>query len=231
MPMTEARAAHVRTQLHQRIAAIAGMRSSLDHRQLVEGIDEVVGGTVSFTQAVEPEEGPTFEEEEEPAGFVSSALSAIGWARWSYLSKLIVGFSFLLLFGEAAGRVARSLLDQPARAFGLGFVALCVLPVASTAAMITLLPLPLGVLGWLAFGVLLYGAQILAAQALGDQILRSLRPGALGSPYISMAVGLAPIVLLSYLPWIGTLSWLAATIAGVGALWIGTRRLSIASAS
>ena len=41
MPMTEARAAHVRTQLHQRIAAIAGMRSSLDHRQLVEGIDDI----------------------------------------------------------------------------------------------------------------------------------------------------------------------------------------------
>ncbi len=41
MPMSEARAADVRNQLHQRIAAIAGLRSNLDHRQLVEGIDDI----------------------------------------------------------------------------------------------------------------------------------------------------------------------------------------------
>jgi hypothetical protein len=41
MPMSEARAADVRNQLHQRIAAIAGLRSNLDHRQLVQGIDDI----------------------------------------------------------------------------------------------------------------------------------------------------------------------------------------------
>jgi hypothetical protein len=38
-----------------------------------------------------------------------------------------------------------------------------------------------------------------------------------------MMVGLVPLVLLGSLPWLGVLVWLTATLAGVGALWMGLR--------
>jgi HPt (histidine-containing phosphotransfer) domain-containing protein len=41
MALTEARAAHIRADLHQRIAAIAANRASLNVRQLVETVDDI----------------------------------------------------------------------------------------------------------------------------------------------------------------------------------------------
>lgn len=194
-------------------AAVAGDLSYQAHAAMPE-LDEVVAGEVTFTQKIEQDE------EEAPPTLLQRLTGFTLWTLWSYGSQLLVGFAFLALGGEAAGRVARGLLDQPARAAGLGFVLTAALPVASLLAIVTLLPLPLGVLGLLGFGVLLYAGQLLAAQAVGDLILRRMRPEALGNPYISMAVGLAPLVLLGQLPWLGTLQWLVATVCGAGALWM-----------
>lgn len=178
-------------QLHLREGARIGGNLDYEAPAPIDGLDGIVSGAVTFTQKVEPVDDDT---PKEAPSFLSRAMTATAWMIWSYGSKLLVGFTFLLLGGATAGRVARALVDQPARALGLGFVTLCVLPVASTVAVATVLPLPLGLLGLLAFGVALYAGQIIAAQALGDLILRRLQPGALGSPYISMAVGLVALI-------------------------------------
>jgi cytoskeletal protein CcmA (bactofilin family) len=191
----------------------------------VDGLESLVAGTVTFTQQLELDEEA--EVEPAPPSVLSRVVSWTLWTGWTYGSLLLVGFVFLGLGGEPAGRVARVLGEQPARALGVGFVVMSVLPVASLVAMALILPLPLGVLGLLVLAVALYAGQLFAAQALGDQIVRTLQPGALGNPYISMAVGLVPLVLLGLLPWLGTLVWLAATLAGVGGLWMGLRRRSM----
>ena len=123
----------------------------------------------------------------------------------------------------AAAGVGRELADRPGASLGLGFVAACVLPVASTLALVTIVPFPLGILGWTAFFVLLYVAQLFAAQAVGDAILKRARPEAVGSPYVSLAVGLVPLVLLVAVPWVGSLAWVLATLAGLGALTLRLR--------
>ena len=127
------------------------------------------------------------------------------------------------LGGTAAGRIGRVLLQQPGRSLGVGFLALFVVPMLSFLAIFLIIPMPLGFLGLAGFAAGLYVAQVFTAQALGDQILRRFRPGALGSPWVSMAVGLVPLVLLAAFPWVGTLVWLVATCLGLGAAWVALR--------
>lgn len=198
-------------------AAIGG-DLTYDAPQPTPGVEGAVNGSVRFTERVleveEVEAEPTVAE-----GLFSQAL----WTTWSYLAHLLVGFVFLGLGGTAAGRIGRVLREQPGRSLGLGFLAVMAVPVLSMLAIALVIPMPLGFLGLAGFVAGLYVAQVFTAQALGDQILRRFRPGAIGSPWVSMAVGLAPLVLLSALPWFGTLIWLVATCLGLGAAWVALR--------
>ena len=172
----------------------------------------------------EPADEDDADDEDEGAAWMGWAL----WTGWSFISKLIVGTVLLLLGGAAAGRVGRVLRERPVQALGRGLVGLVLVPMASLVACCLVIPLPLGVLGFLLFGTLLYVGQIIAAQALGDEILRRFRPGALGRPVVSMGVGLLPLVLLASLPWVGGLVWLLATMLGAGSLWLWSRELNAA---
>lgn len=185
-----------------------------------EGLEALGAQSVAYTEQIEPVE--------EPPSAGGRIVGWVMWTSWSYLSKLLVGFAALALGGPTVAQIGRTLREKPAESLGFGFVLACVLPVASTLAIVTILPLPLGIVGWMVFGILMYAAQILAAQTVGDLILRQIRPGALGSPYVSMAVGLAPLVLIVSLPWLGSLAWLVATLGGLGALWLTLRRPTLA---
>jgi cytoskeletal protein CcmA (bactofilin family) len=202
----------------------AGVGGDLDYtaQSAVSGLDDIVGGTVTFTQAVEETETPEVE--------TSSALGDAWWwgvwTVWEYATKLAVGAVLLLLGGAAASRVGRTLVEDPGRSLGLGFTVSSVALVASTVALATVVLFPLGALGLTALFVALYVGQLAAAQALGDVLLRRFRPEAFGSPIVSLAVGLLPLVLASALPWVGWLAWYVATMFGIGAAWMQLRSLA-----
>ena len=177
--------------------------------------DEVVGGSVSWTQ-VDAEES----HEHRPSMFGALALWAL-FTGWSYASKLVTGVALLLLFGTAG--VSRMLQDKPAQSLGYGVAGFLLLPMASLMAMAFIIPLPLGVLGLIVFGLGLFLCQLFAAQALGERILAKLRPGRTGAPALALAVGLVPLVFFSSLPWVGFLVWYIATVMGAGALWLRVR--------
>jgi cytoskeletal protein CcmA (bactofilin family) len=205
-------------------AAVAGTLT-YESPKPAANVDRLNASEVTFTLAEEDEDEEDDQPRvEAPPPLLSRLASFSVWTVWGYVSKLLVGFAFLAVGGRAAGRVARTLVDQPGRTLGLGFVVTCVVPVASILAMVLLLPLPLGVLSLIGLAVALYAGQVLTAQAIGDLVLKRLRPEALGSPYVSMAVGLIPLVLVSWIPWLGVIAWFAASVGGIGALWLATRR-------
>ncbi len=160
--------------------------------------------------------------EEEP-GFVSGVMSWGFWRTWSWSSRLMVGGLLLVLGGKGAGRVARTLVAQPSKSLGIGFVGATSLLFCSLFALVTIVGFPVGVVGLALLGLALYVTQLVAAQALGDLLLKRFRPEAWGSPFLSMAIGLVPLVLLYPLPWVGWAAWLLATMAGLGATWLHLR--------
>lgn len=182
------------------------------------GVDDATEGAIDWTESVDEEP-----EEVEEHGLMEGVAGWWLWLGWGFFSKLIVGAAVLMLGGASAGRVGRVLRERPAQSLGFGMAGMILVPLLSVLACIMVVPLPLGVLAMMAFGALLYVGQLISAQALGDEILRRFRPGALGRPMISMSVGLLPLVLLSALPWLGDMVWFLATMMGAGALWLWSR--------
>lgn len=212
----------------------------LDAGSLALGSDAALAGDLTYTSAHEASIDErasvagrtTFElvEEDDLELTIEEEPSLLGrmfgetlWLGWTYLGALSVGFAGLFLMGPAASRPARALLARPGPALGLGFVVACVLPVASMMAIATIVPLPLGVIGLVAWAVGMYLAKIVAGQALGDAMLTRIQPGSVGSPYVSLAVGLLVLSVAMALPYVGTLVWIAAVVAGLGGMWAAFR--------
>jgi len=209
--------------------------------EVTSGVDAFVDGDVSWTEGNASDtsvhgarfdgagsDGASSDEASSDAGTspLAASLSWALWTGWSLIGKLIVGAVLLLLGGGAAARIGRLLGERPSQSLGFGVAGFVLLPAASLVACAMLIPLPLGLLGLLTFVALLYISQLIAAQALGDVILRRFRPDALGAPLVSMAVGLIPLVLLSSLPGVGALVWFVATALGGGAIGLWLRELA-----
>ena len=201
--------------------------------------ENYVAGTVTFTEQVADDEivvhigdGGTIDwgHHEHPHDDRSWAARTFAdltewtsWRMWGYLSKLLVGFALFALGGVAAESMAHKLREQPAESLGIGFVTMVGMPIASALCIVTIIPIPLGLLGFFAWGALMLLGQVVVAQTIGDLILRQFRPDALGSPYISLAVGLVPLVVLLGMPWLWFMTNVGAAMAGMGAIVMAIR--------
>jgi len=180
-----------------------------------------IAGDVKFTKQVIKIEVEEVEEEE--PGLLSGLFFGLIWKGWMYAASLMVGFLGLFLGGAAAARPGRVLKENLAPVIGVGFVVFCMVPVLSTMAVVTIIPMPLGVIGFMLYAVGIYVARLVAGQALGDIILSVAMPDKVPTPYLSLAVGVAVLAIAISIPYLGTLVWLGAVIAGFGGLAMAIR--------
>ncbi len=145
------------------------------------------------------------------------------WNGWWLLSSFIVGAVALAIGGEKARRPAARLAEQPALGLGFGFVVAVVFPAAAILAMILLVTIPLALLTLALYVAAGYLARLVAAQTVGDWLLRTARGGLEPSAYASLALGLVLFYILIQIPYVGFLIWLAAIIGGLGGIFLATR--------
>jgi hypothetical protein len=106
---------------------------------------------------------------------------------------------------------------------GFGFVVAVVFPAVAILAMILLVTIPLGVLALALYFAAAYLARLVAAQTVGDWLLRTARTGVEPSAYASLALGLVLFYVLTQIPYVGFLIWLAALVGGLGGIFLATR--------
>jgi len=168
---------------------------------------------------------PREDSEDDEGARAGSWFSIFGWLwdAWWLLSSFLVGAIALLVGGEAARRPAARLTEQPALGLGFGFVVAVVFPAASILAVILLATIPLGLIGMAVYLAAAYLARLVTAQTVGGWLLRRLRGGKPSSAYASLALGLVLFYLLTQIPYVGFLIWLAAVVAGLGGIFLATR--------
>jgi len=146
------------------------------------------------------------------------------WSSLWLLGSFIVGALALAIGGDAARRPARCLAEQPALGLGFGFVVAVVLPAAAILAVILVITIPLGAIAFALYFVAVYLARLVTAQTVGDRLLRLARGGAESSAYAALAIGIVLFHFLTRIPYVGFLIWLAAIVAGLGGIFLATRR-------
>ena len=139
------------------------------------------------------------------------ALHAVGF---------VASFLFGLLVYSLAPRLLRFELSTARQFFGalgVGFVALVATPVAIALVALTLVGIPIAVLGLFTWLTAIYMAEIVVACAVGRRLLPPREPGlfAFGR---SLLAGLAVIVVAQHVPFVGVPVFAVVILVGLGML-------------
>jgi cytoskeletal protein CcmA (bactofilin family)/predicted anti-sigma-YlaC factor YlaD len=160
--------------------------------------------------------GKTNIEAPQPAPSKYSRLSFYVWQTIWLAAAFLAGLVLFWLvpgFSRARFDNAKDLLVSA----GLGCIALIAAPVAAIIAMITLVGLPLGLIGLSVWILGIYLAKIIVAGFLGRSLLTNIGDAQPAIPLVLLA-GLVPVFIAINLPFIGGLINFLLIILGLGTL-------------
>jgi hypothetical protein len=183
-------------------AQVTGDVRSRPEAQIGSGAD--VGGTVG---------GVDFER-------VDDAFAAARFGVWFAISisALILVFLFVWLFPRGADATVLAGRSRTGAAVGWGLLLFFGLPIISILLLVTLVGIPLGIVLLLAIAPIYALAYTVAAYFLGRRIIGPPR-----SRFLAALVGIAVLRILALIPFVGGLTWFAATVFGLGLLLVAAR--------
>lgn len=182
-------------------AAIGG---NLRYDGDLEGDTGVVAGDVTRDRTLGPQIAPSFQ----PLG---SALFAV----YALVTNLLLGAALLGLFPRFSAAVADRVATDPLRSGLTGAGVLVGVPLLLTALAITIVGLPLGLVGALLFALLAWVAVVYGRFAVAAWLLSRVD---VTNRWLALVVGLAGAAALVRLPYVGGLSNLVLFLLGLGAL-------------
>jgi len=133
----------------------------------------------------------------------------------SFLGFLVAGIVALWLFRSSSSRAVGSILRKPVRSFLVGFLTVIAFPAAVLLLAMTLVGLPLAVVGLLIGGIAFILGPVPAVTALGNRVLLN-RGGLFGAFVVGASLWGIAIWLI---PVVGGFVYLIGSIWGIGA-WV-----------
>ncbi|MBM3134449.1 MAG: hypothetical protein FJZ89_04005 [Chloroflexi bacterium] len=151
----------------------------------------------------------------------------LGWLR-----AFLLGAALLLLWPKRTSAVTAMLQARPWWSLGWGVLLLLLTPLAILIVCLTVIGLPIGLIGLALYLAMLYASQIFVGLWLGRWVLAWLQRTAKwtqvpGFDFWALAIGLAIIWIVRALPiplW-SVLLGLAIIFFGLGALWLTWQRI------
>jgi len=181
---------------------------------LTRATGSAVGGTITRFKATEhvqtavPDVGAVFRR-----GFAVTLLSL--------LSMLLTAVVLVLIFPQIIHRATEVAVREPLRTFVVGLIASIVVPVVLVALTITVVGIPLAILGGVAWLLACLLALPLAAYYTGSLILSKSTDSAVWI----MLGGSAVLLVLMLIPLVNVLVWLVSMWFGLGILLMHVPRL------
>ncbi|MGI8803294.1 MAG: hypothetical protein ACR2KV_14205 [Solirubrobacteraceae bacterium] len=145
---------------------------------------------------------------------------AVAFGFWAVvtISFLIGGLLLVLLFPRGADAAVRAVRASRGAVILSGVLLLILLPIVGVVLLITVVGIPLGIGLLLLLGPLYAIAYIASGFLLGRRIIKS------GGRVAAFLVGMLILRVLALIPVAGALISLIATIVGLGALFVASRR-------
>jgi hypothetical protein len=155
---------------------------------------------------------------------VDDAFAAARFGVWFAfsISALILVLLFVWLFPRGADATVLAGRSRTGAAVGWGLLLFFGLPIISILLLVTLVGIPLGIALLLAIAPIYALAYTVAAYFLGRTIIRPPR-----SRFLAALVGIIVVRILALIPFVGGLTWFAATVFGLGLLLVAARALNV----
>lgn len=136
-----------------------------------------------------------------------------GWFVYVLLAFAFTATMLSLLFPQLLRSVSEQAITRPWRVLLAGFLSMFVVPVVLFVCAMTVVGIPLAVLGGIAWLLILSLSGLFFAYYIGRLVLRSAR-----HTVLTMLAGVAVVTVAYFIPVLGFLVWLAS-------LWFGTGML------
>ena len=175
-----------------------------------------VGGDVVSSKAPQVDPGATVDGDTRTVRFSFRALGVVFWLAWWVavtISLLVIGMVLLAVVPAAMAAAYRVARHEAVPALGWGLLVAVVLPVASVLVMLTIVGIPIGLLGLLSLVLLYAVGYVVGALAVGRLMVKE--PA---SRYLAFVVGLVVVRLVGLVPAIGGLVTFLVAAYGLGAV-------------
>lgn len=146
----------------------------------------------------------------------------------SYFAALLLGAVILYLFPTASQKVAQNILEKPWQSLGVGFLILVLTLPAVFLLAITIIGLPLAVLGFIFWLISMYVAKVFVGLLFGQSLLEAVGKREVNR-YLVLALGLLVYFILTAIPVLGWFITLATVTFGLGALFLCEREFLLQS--
>jgi cytoskeletal protein CcmA (bactofilin family) len=144
--------------------------------------DAEIGGNLGYassaTFAIDPSKvGGTIRRSDPPQGSAHSTTNSFSFAGWFaerlyvLAAILVIALPLVWFAPRLLNRLVKTMLDKPGPSIGWGFVGLAILPFAGLIAFMTIIGIPLAILGLVGWAVLFFTSNIFAGIALGKVVL------------------------------------------------------------
>jgi hypothetical protein len=171
--------------------------------------------------------GTTTREVPEPKGPVFPR-SVVVWLRVAaFFMTLAAGIVIIVIAPKRAVAVASSIKGKPWQSLGWGAIAFFATPIAVIIALVTIVGIPLGLIGLAVYLIAVYLAQIAVGLFIGYWIIGYLgKVESRGMLIGALALGFTILTLVKLIPVVGAILWFATVIFGIGAMALSQRTLS-----
>lgn len=165
----------------------------------------------------------------EPERFLpqDNVVSWLGSAIFRLLCALVAGLVIVLLMPRSAAAVADAVRATPLASLVIGGMLLVGLPIVLALTMITVIGIPIALVGLGVYAAALYLSQVFVGMALGRVVLpSSWDDGGRGYNLLAMTIGVIILAGLRLVPvpFLGFGVALLTAVFGLGALAVGLRR-------
>ena len=137
----------------------------------------------------------------------------------AFLMTLITGIVIVLIAPIRAKAVAASIKRKPLLSLGWGAILLFATPIAAIVTFITVIGVPVGVIGLALYGLAIYLSQIAVGLFIGYLIISSFgKVDSRGVLIGAFILGFSLLTLIKLIPFVGFPIWLATVLFGIGAM-------------
>lgn len=181
-----------------------------------------IGGDLTYGGTLEREDGATVagtvsQGDAQVAPFGGMGPSIPGWAFtvYGFLVNAVLGAVLLLAFPAFSRTVADRAVDAPARSTGFGLLALIAVPIGLVVLMLTIVGIPLSLIGFVLFGLSLWVGAVYGRFAVGVWLLDV---ADVDNRWLALVAGLVVVAAVGLVPVVGGLVELLVVLLGFGAL-------------
>ena len=171
--------------------------------------DGTVDGTVVRDTTIGGEFGPGVDVS------IPSIVPEFVLGVYALVVNFLLGAFLLLAFPAFAARTTRYARTEPLAAGGVGLLALVGIPVVLVLLLLTIVGIPLSLVGFLAFGLLAWVGAVVGRIAVGEWLTRL---ADVENRWLSLVVGLLAVAVLVRVPLLGGVFELVVFLLGLGAL-------------